>query len=664
MLSNENGPTTTHKIPRTCPSCSKFRQSVDRLDNNPDATFKRQGSFTLKLPNMKQIFDSSKTVPQNGSLPCEKKGLLQRMHSLSLPKSKENCENSVLDREELCKCNDNDGGETWFHTWPERGREREKKPTIKVPPDIETDTSSGVNSSNVILNQLPIAYDPVTKKLLLVKAVPEESYNKKSCHKRQPSLLSDVSSTCSDIHLPLMPLNSNPHSHTSLSSLSNYSSSTDQTNSLERSTAPPRSGLASFWQRAFNRKSQPEGNSQAANLSWNLFSRSSFFQKSTSGRSSCSSLNSNSSPTATLNNVGSSGLILHSRPAFLPAKCPEEELHHQLLHSKLLEESQRKDQLKMMEAVKRQEEISRQEEQVTQATKTWTVDILPQWESSKKWRKTRDLWWQGLPPSVRGHVWKLSIGNDLNVTPDLFVICLERAKEKLKHSEGVGLEASVDVIKLDLSRTFPHLGIFQHGSPFHHALDDLLSAYVCFRPDIGYVQGMSFLAAILLLNLDVADAFICFANLLNRPLLHAFFRLDQPKMAEFYSHFEALFKSQLPKLHAHFQLLNLSSDLYLQEWIYTLYSRSLPLDLASRVWDLYCRDGEDFIFRTALGILKVYECVLLELDFIYAAQLLTNLPEDIDGIQIFKAIEQLSSPSEKSRFSQILTHHLAKVKGH
>ena len=116
------------------------------------------------------------------------------------------------------------------------------------------------------------------------------------------------------------------------------------------------------------------------------------------------------------------------------------------------------------------------------------MDILPQWESSKKWRKTRDLWWQGLPPSVRGHVWKLSIGNDLNVTPDLFVICLERAKEKLKHSEGVGLEASVDVIKLDLSRTFPHLGIFQHGSPFHHALDDLLSAYVCFRPDIGYVQ--------------------------------------------------------------------------------------------------------------------------------------------------------------------------------
>ena len=113
---------------------------------------------------------------------------------------------------------------------------------------------------------------------------------------------------------------------------------------------------------------------------------------------------------------------------------------------------------------------------------------------------------------------------------------------------------------------------------------------------------MSFLAATLLLNLDLVDAFIIFANLLNRPLLHAFFRLDHEKMAEYYSAFDSLLKSHLPKLHSHFQMLNLSPDLYLQEWIYTLYSRSLPLDLASRVWDVYCRDGDDIVFRIAVGM--------------------------------------------------------------
>ena len=35
--------------------------------------------------------------------------------------------------------------------------------------------------------------------------------------------------------------------------------------------------------------------------------------------------------------------------------------------------------------------------------------------------------------------------------------------------------------------------------------------------------------------------------------------------------------------------------------MFTLYAKSLPLDLASRVWDIFCRDGEEFLFRTALG---------------------------------------------------------------
>ena len=41
------------------------------------------------------------------------------------------------------------------------------------------------------------------------------------------------------------------------------------------------------------------------------------------------------------------------------------------------------------------------------------------------------------------------------------------------------------------------------------------------------VQGMSFIAAVLLLNMEAADAFICFANLLNRPCQLAFFRVDE-----------------------------------------------------------------------------------------------------------------------------------------
>lgn len=69
--------------------------------------------------------------------------------------------------------------------------------------------------------------------------------------------------------------------------------------------------------------------------------------------------------------------------------------------------------------------------------------------------------------------------------------------------------------------------LFLQGGPYYDMLHCLLGAYVCYRPDVGYVQGMSFIAAVLILNLEAADAFICFSNLLNRPCHMAFFSLNQ-----------------------------------------------------------------------------------------------------------------------------------------
>ena len=55
------------------------------------------------------------------------------------------------------------------------------------------------------------------------------------------------------------------------------------------------------------------------------------------------------------------------------------------------------------------------------ATQTWLSEILPNWgKGSRYWRNTQDMWWYGIPPKVRGTVWKLSIGNELGITEDLY----------------------------------------------------------------------------------------------------------------------------------------------------------------------------------------------------------------------------------------------------
>ena len=45
-----------------------------------------------------------------------------------------------------------------------------------------------------------------------------------------------------------------------------------------------------------------------------------------------------------------------------------------------------------------------------EAVKIWLNEILPNWERERHSRRTKDLWWNGLPSAVRGKVWRLAIG--------------------------------------------------------------------------------------------------------------------------------------------------------------------------------------------------------------------------------------------------------------
>ena len=244
-----------------------------------------------------------------------------------------------------------------------------------------------------------------------------------------------------------------------------------------------------------------------------------------------------------------------------------------------------------------------------------------------------------------------------------YLFYLKKAKQKLKflHDEtskqqrglgGVGgqvwsaaaaADSSVELIQLDVSRTFPHLCFFQKDGPYHDALHSVLSAYACYNSTMGYVQGMSFLTAILLLNMDAPDAFICLANLLNTKYLLACFCMDQTRMNRFFRVHQVLLEYNIPKLYRHFDAQKVKPDLYLIEWIFTLFSKSLPLDVMSRVWDVFFRDKEEFLFKTALGILNLYKEQLLEMDFIHIVQFLTKLPENINATQLFKSIDHINT---------------------
>ena len=99
--------------------------------------------------------------------------------------------------------------------------------------------------------------------------------------------------------------------------------------------------------------------------------------------------------------------------------------------------------------------------------------------------------------------------------------CLSRARTSGK-DETFHLNAdSIKLISVDIPRTFSRISTIgtlfdTRTGPLHRDLQQILLAFALFRQDIGYVQGMTFVAAFLLIHLscDTFSAFRCFSNLM------------------------------------------------------------------------------------------------------------------------------------------------------
>jgi len=229
-----------------------------------------------------------------------------------------------------------------------------------------------------------------------------------------------------------------------------------------------------------------------------------------------------------------------------------------------------------------------------------------------------------------------------------------RAKEKDEKDKLVGKEDTFSNIDVDLTRTFPSLAFFQEECSMNEQLKNILETYVFYRPDVGYVQGMSYLAGNCLLYMEPYMAFVCLANLLNSPFFHVFLKLEPEKMNLRYKIFSGLFADYLPALYEHFENQNLGPDLFFMEWCMTLFCKRLALDVVGRIWDCYMVFGEEFVYRTAVGILSVLNSELLDKPFEKCVKLLHAQPQELTETQLFDAIASIKiSDSLRDKISQL-----------
>lgn len=97
-------------------------------------------------------------------------------------------------------------------------------------------------------------------------------------------------------------------------------------------------------------------------------------------------------------------------------------------------------------------------------------------------------------------------------------------------------------------------------------------------------------------------------------------------------------REHLPALACHFKEIDFAPEMYLYEWVLTLFSQILPTSIAYRVWDSVLLIGDSFIFKTTIALLRTLLPHLLNCPFETVATLLTR---GVDTIGPFVVEEEL-----------------------
>ena len=245
--------------------------------------------------------------------------------------------------------------------------------------------------------------------------------------------------------------------------------------------------------------------------------------------------------------------------------------------------------------------------------------------SSKLKERTR----KGIPDNLRCLAWQKLADIDDYYAKDLY---------KIVNDEPVKKEIEI-VIARDLDRTFPECEFFKekYGNG-QRQLYKVLCNYSKYNQEIGYVQGMAFIAALLLTYMDEERTFFMLHSLMKKYQMDNLYAPGFPDMKKRFFVLLNLEKKFVPKVYNAFYESEVIPNSYASDWFLCLFSRSLEFKVLVRIFDTFLLEGFKVIYRFSLAILKIKEKELINnnngVDSIFVA--LNNVCKNIDVEELFK----------------------------
>ncbi|XP_010221129.1 PREDICTED: USP6 N-terminal-like protein [Tinamus guttatus] len=250
----------------------------------------------------------------------------------------------------------------------------------------------------------------------------------------------------------------------------------------------------------------------------------------------------------------------------------------------------------------------KQKHQEIERVDKW-LKMLKKWSKYRNSEKMYRRVYKGIPLQVRGQVWSLLLDVEKMKKEN------EGKYEKMKE-QAKSFSSEIRQIDLDVNRTFRnHIMFRDRYGVKQQALFHVLSAYSVYNTEVSYCQGMSQIAAILLMYLNEEDAFWALAQLLTnqRHAMHGFFIPGFPKLQRFQAHHEQILSKLFPKLKKHMDKEQMTTGIYTTKWFLQCFIDRTPFTLTLRLWDIYILEGERVLTAMAYTILKLHKKRLLKM---------------------------------------------------
>ncbi|KAI7814818.1 putative USP6 N-terminal-like protein [Triplophysa rosa] len=216
---------------------------------------------------------------------------------------------------------------------------------------------------------------------------------------------------------------------------------------------------------------------------------------------------------------------------------------------------------------------------------------------------------KGIPLQLRGQAWTLLLDVE-KVKNDN-----EGKYEKMKQQAQL-YSPEIKQIDLDINRTFRnHIMFMDRFGLKQQSLFHVLSAYSVYNTEVSYCQGMSQIAAILLMFMNEEDAFWALSQLLTnqKHAMHGFYIPGFPKLQRFQNHHDQILSKLLPKLKKHLDKEQMFSGIYSTKWFLQCFIDRTPFTLTLRLWDIFILEGEKVLTAMAYTILQLHKKRLLKM---------------------------------------------------